>query len=181
MIAACMGAGSMAAAAGAAPSVPEPSGYRLDAYRSPVPETLAGATPVDTAAAESLWRRKAALFVDVMPRQLRPPNLPAGTVWHDKERRGIPGSTWLPNVGYGDLSDDADRYFRDGLASVSGGDKHKPLLFYCLANCWMSWNAARRAMAYGYTHVIWYREGTDGWEAAGLPLEVHLPAGTEPY
>ena len=34
----------------------------------------------------------------------------------------------------------------------------------------MSWNAARRALAYGYDQVIWYPEGTDGWRAAGLPL-----------
>jgi PQQ-dependent catabolism-associated CXXCW motif protein len=44
------------------------------------------------------------------------------------------------------------------------------VVFYCLADCWMSWNAAKRAAAWGYTRVYWYRDGTDGWAAAKLPL-----------
>jgi rhodanese-related sulfurtransferase len=34
----------------------------------------------------------------------------------------------------------------------------------------MSWNAAKRALSYGYTNVAWYPEGTDGWQRANLPL-----------
>ncbi len=29
--------------------------------------------------------------------------------------------------------------------------------------------------AIGYSNVAWYREGTDGWLAAGLPLEDATP------
>jgi PQQ-dependent catabolism-associated CXXCW motif protein len=50
------------------------------------------------------------------------------------------------------------------------------VVFYCLADCWMSWNAAKRAASWGYREVLWYRDGTDGWEAAGLPTEVLHPA-----
>ena len=39
----------------------------------------------------------------------------------------------------------------------------------------MSWNAAKRALALGYTRVAWYPEGTDGWAADGLPLEARTP------
>ena len=39
----------------------------------------------------------------------------------------------------------------------------------------MSWNAAKRALALGYKNVGWYPEGTDGWKAAGLPLESAEP------
>jgi hypothetical protein len=39
----------------------------------------------------------------------------------------------------------------------------------------MSWNAAKRAQSFGYTQFNWYPEGTDGWEAAGLPLEEKRP------
>jgi rhodanese-related sulfurtransferase len=39
----------------------------------------------------------------------------------------------------------------------------------------MSWNAAKRALSYGYTNIAWYREGTDGWAAALLPLEEVQP------
>jgi rhodanese-related sulfurtransferase len=34
----------------------------------------------------------------------------------------------------------------------------------------MSWNAAKRALSYGYSNVVWYPEGTDGWELEDLPL-----------
>ena len=39
----------------------------------------------------------------------------------------------------------------------------------------MSWNAAKRALTYGYSQVYWFPEGTDGWDAAGLPLEPSEP------
>jgi PQQ-dependent catabolism-associated CXXCW motif protein len=68
-----------------------------------------------------------------------------------------------------------ERYFRDNLARLSQGDKARAMLFYCQANCWMSWNAAKRAISYGYSRVYWYPEGTDGWAAAGLPTETGEP------
>jgi rhodanese-related sulfurtransferase len=39
----------------------------------------------------------------------------------------------------------------------------------------MSWNAAKRALAFGYSNVAWYRDGTDGWERADLPLAEAQP------
>jgi rhodanese-related sulfurtransferase len=39
----------------------------------------------------------------------------------------------------------------------------------------MSWNAAKRALQLGYSNIAWYREGTDGWLAAGLPLVTITP------
>lgn len=158
------------------PVPPEPSGYRMDGYRSPTPATLHGARVLDTPAAEALWRSGMAVFVDVMPRPVRPPNLPAGTIWKDAPRRHLPGSVWLLNVGYGALAPEMEAFFRDSLTRLTGGDTAKPLAFYCRQACWMSWNAAKRAMAWGYASVAWYPDGTDGWDAAGLPTE---PA--EPY
>ncbi len=81
----------------------------------------------------------------------------------------------MPNVGYGELSAEFELYFRDNLARLTGNDRSRPLVFYCEADCWMSWNAAKRALAYGYDMVIWYPEGTEGWRAAGLPLEAAEP------
>jgi PQQ-dependent catabolism-associated CXXCW motif protein len=157
------------------PPPPEPSGYKMDDYRSATPLTLQGARAVDTAQAEALWREKGAVFLDTMPRDRHPPNLPPGTVWRDKPRDHIPGSAWLANVGYGALTPEMDAYFQDALKAVSANDMSKPLLFYCRAACWMSWNAAKHAMALGYANVIWYAEGTDGWSKAGLPLERASP------
>jgi rhodanese-related sulfurtransferase len=39
----------------------------------------------------------------------------------------------------------------------------------------MSWNAAKRALALGYSNVAWYPEGTDAWFAALLPLQDATP------
>lgn len=156
-------------------SVPEPAGYRMEDYRAPTPATLQGATIIDTQTAERLWRAKSAIFLDVLPRPEKPANLPAGTIWRDKPRPHIPGSLWLANTGYGALSADMDAYFRRGLETATGGDKAKAIVFYCLKDCWMSWNAAKRAMADAYTDVLWYPEGTDGWTAAKLPTELATP------
>ena len=155
--------------------VEEPAGYRMEEYKAPVPDTLKGAKVVDTKQAEALWRDKKAVFIDVMPNTPKPANLPAGTIWKDKVREDIAGSIWLANVGYGAIPEDTADYFRRGLEAVTASDKSKPILFYCMTDCWMSWNAARRAVEWGYSSVIWYPPGADGWQSAGLPLEENRP------
>jgi PQQ-dependent catabolism-associated CXXCW motif protein len=154
----------------------EPPTYRTENYRAPTPATLMGARVVTTAEAEAIWKRGGAAFVDVLPRAPRPANLPAGTIWRDKQRLDIPGSIWLPDTGYGELASATEQYFRAGLREITNGDQTKELVVYCLRNCWMSWNAAKRAMAMGYVNVAWYPDGTDGWEEAGLPLTEAKPA-----
>ena len=156
----------IAAAASDAP--PEPAGYRMEDYRSPTPATLQGATVMSTNDARIHWERHDAVFVDVLPQVPRPAGLPATIIWREKPREDVPGSVWLPDTGYGALAPVMEHYFAQGLELASGGDRNRMLVFYCLANCWMSWNAAKRALAYGYTNVAWYPEGTDGWERARL-------------
>src|SRR5882757_10397553 len=112
-------------------NAPEPEGYRTDNYRAAVPATLAGARVLATGEAEAIWRAGAGVFIDVLPRPPKPPNLPAGTVWRDKPRLNIPGSIWLPDTGYGTLAEATEDYFRQGLAKASGGDKAKLLVVYC--------------------------------------------------
>ncbi|MGY8680539.1 PQQ-dependent catabolism-associated CXXCW motif protein [Bradyrhizobium sp. UFLA05-153] len=146
----------------------EPEGYRTDNYRAPVPATLAGARVLTTAEAEAIWHEKSGTFIDVMPRPPKPKNLPAGTIWRDTPRFDIPGSIWLPDTGYGALPPAMEDYFRRGLERASHGSKSALLVIYCLADCWMSWNAAKRALGYGYANIAWYPEGTDGWERARL-------------
>lgn len=165
----------MAAGVAHGESVPEPEGYRTSEYRAPTPATLTGALVVTTAEAEALWKAGNAIFVDVMPRAPRPANLPAGTIWRDKPHQNIPGSVWLPDTGYGALAPATEEYLRRNLARVTKGNPAKLLVIYCLRDCWMSWNAAKRALAMGYTNVAWYPEGTDGWADALLPLEDSKP------
>jgi PQQ-dependent catabolism-associated CXXCW motif protein len=157
-------------------AVPEPPGYRNQDYRAPTPATLAGARVVTTDQAEALWRDGTAVFVDVLPRAPRPPNLPAGTIWRDRPRANIPGSIWLPDTGYGELAPSTQDYLRRNIERVTGGDRLKLLVIYCLRDCWMSWNAAKRVLAMGYVNVAWYPEGTDGWADALLPVADAQPA-----
>jgi PQQ-dependent catabolism-associated CXXCW motif protein len=153
---------------------PEPDSYRQSDYRGPTPTTLKGARVLSTDEAAAIWRAGEAAFIDVLPQAPRPKNLPADVVWRDKPRSDIPGSLWLPDTGYGELAPVMLDYFRRGLDKALGG-RPRPLVFYCLADCWMSWNAAKRALALGYTNVAWYPGGSDGWAAAGLPIEKRTP------
>jgi PQQ-dependent catabolism-associated CXXCW motif protein len=154
---------------------PEPDGYWTGEYRASTPATLQGARVVTTAEAKQLWDGKNAVFVDVMPRAPRPANLPAGTIWRERPRQNIPGSIWLPDTGYGELAPVTERYLRDNLTRATGGDRRTLLVIYCLKDCWMSWNAAKRALTMGYPNVVWYPDGTDGWAAADLPLQPSTP------
>jgi PQQ-dependent catabolism-associated CXXCW motif protein len=158
-----------------AQEVPEPPGYRMGAYRTPTPATLSGARVLSTDEVRVLWESKEAAFIDVLPYPPKPAGLPAGTIWHPRPRFDIPGSVWLPDTGYGELAPAIESYFRDGLAAAAGHDPERMVVFYCLRDCWMSWNAAKRAIIMGYPRVGWYPEGTDGWEEAHLPLEQRVP------
>ncbi len=163
---------SFAASAGAPP--PEPDSYRQSDYRAPTPASLKGARVLTTEEVAALWRAGGATFMDVLPQPPRPSGLPADVVWRDKPRFDIPGSIWLPDTGYGELAPVILAYFRRGLDKALSA-RPRPLVFYCLKDCWMSWNAAKRALALGYSDVAWYPEGADGWAAAGLPLERRIP------
>ncbi len=118
-----------------------------------------------------LWKAGQTAFIDVLPRAPKPKNLPKGTIWHEKPRLSIPGSLWLPNVGYGRIAEVTADYFRTILAKATGGDRKHAVLFFCLDECWMSWNAAKRALEYGYETVYWYPDGTDGWTFEDYPVE----------
>ncbi len=163
----------LAPLAGAGEAVPEPADYRTDDYQSPVPLTLRGATVLTADEAADLWNKDGAIFIDVYPRAPKPKNLPGSTFWRDPVHRSIEGAYWLPDVGYGGLSNKVDAYFRTALERLTGGDREKAVVFYCLKDCWMSWNAAKRALEVGYRNVLWFRDGTDGWQELGYPL-VHL-------
>ena len=109
-------------------------------------------------------------FLDTLPRRKKPPNLPAGTIWVDEVHQTIIGATWLYDTGYDRISSVEETRLSDGLARATAGDKAAPVVIFCKADCWMSWNAANRAVAQGYTGVNWYPEGVDGWVMAGGDL-----------
>ena len=162
----------LAGAASAQPApeaVPEPEGFRGEPYRAPVPATLQGATVIGPAEAAALHARGVP-FVDALPRQKRPEGLPAGTIWNAEIHRTIPGAVWLYDTGYDRISTVEETRLAKGLAQVTKDDKAAPVVIFCKADCWMGWNAAKRAVAMGYSAVNWYPEGVDGWLATGGAL-----------
>jgi len=129
--------------------------------------------------AMKLWRAGRTIFIDIFPRAPKPGNLHKETVWRPMPHKNIPGSHWIANVGFGVLSPELQSYFQRSLARLTNDNKAAAILFYCLADCWMSWNAAKRALALGYKTVFWYPEGTDGWAAFGGRLERSEPLPME--
>jgi rhodanese-related sulfurtransferase len=72
----------------------------------------------------------------------------------------------------GSFDDTIQREFGKFLQQKTGGNKAMPLVFYCQSTqCWMSYNAALRAIRLGYTNVLWYRGGVEAWQMAGQPLQ----------
>jgi PQQ-dependent catabolism-associated CXXCW motif protein len=150
-------------AAGAKPKFDEVTGYRISRYRAAPPDTVPGGIRVTTEETEQIFKDGSAIFIDVMPSYGPGFDLQSGKWRMTRPRSNIPGSTWLPDVGLGRLSSALENYFADNLGRLTSGDKNKPLLFYCQSDCWMAWNAIKRAAALGYTKLYWYPEGTDGW------------------
>jgi len=155
-----------------AATVPEPEGYRGPPYLAPVPATLAGAQVVTTPTAQIL-HSGGAVFIDVLPHARKPEGLPEDTLWLDTVHDSIPGAVWLPDTGYEALPPETEIFFRDRLTALADGTK--PLVIFCKRDCWMSWNAAKRAVEWGLKPVIWYPDGVDGWAEASQPLEPATP------
>ncbi len=169
---------SAAGFAQAAPAVDDTAlfsaeGYRQAYYRSPTPETVEGARTLTTAGLQAqLARDPRTALIDVYRRQWL-----FGQFIEDEPHANLPGSVWLANTGDGHLQAQWAAYFRDNLERLSQGNPQWPLVFYCRSDCWLGWNAVKRAHAMGYTNLYWYRDGVDAWEQAGLPLQ---PATPEP-
>jgi quinoprotein dehydrogenase-associated probable ABC transporter substrate-binding protein/PQQ-dependent catabolism-associated CXXCW motif protein len=162
-------------------AVPEPIGYRLDNYRAPTPRTLRGAEVLDTAGLRRLLAEQRPVLVDVMPHPRKPPGRDADLLWIEPKRSDLPGSVWLPNTGLGELPPSTARWFAERLERLTGGDRDRPVVFYCDRDCWMSWNAARRAVVeLGYRRVHWYPDGIQGWAEAGLELVPAVPEAEPP-
>jgi PQQ-dependent catabolism-associated CXXCW motif protein len=154
-----------------ATSLFSPQGYRIADYRSPLPDAPPAGQRIDIPDLQRLIRVADPILIDVLAITLRQESTDFGLSWLPAAtRRHIPGSVWLPNVGYGDLEPCLRDWFAQQLRHLSGSDTSRPLIFYCVTDCWMSWNAVKRAAELGYRNLYWYPEGSDGWADAGLPL-----------
>jgi PQQ-dependent catabolism-associated CXXCW motif protein len=165
----------LSSALAAAPEFDAATGYRIARYRSPVTVAVVGGTRITAAEVDGLVRDQAAVLIDVMPSEGAGPDPQTGAWRLSKTRQNIPGSVWLPDVGKGELSVEMDGYFRDNLAKLTATDKTRAVIIYCQADCWMSWNAIKRAASYGYTQLYWFAEGSDGWRDWDGRFETAIP------
>ncbi|BBB28032.1 rhodanese-like domain-containing protein [Neptunomonas japonica] len=139
-------------------------GYRLFRYRSPTPKQHDQAITVSTQQLVTLLKQlPAPILLDVQPLIWK-----SGFFIEKEPRLHIPSSYWLPNVGQGELEEAWADYFLQYLQDLTQGRQDYPIVIYCTADCWMSWNAVKRAAQWGYSHLYWYRDGSDGWQEADL-------------
>lgn len=133
---------------------------RLANVHAPTPREIPGAQVIRTDALRQRLRAPEdarPLLFDVL-----------GGVAHDS----LPGAIWLPGAGRGESYTDAiQAQLARVLKTASRGDAGRPLVFFCQGpECWLSYNAALRAVALGYREVYWYRGGIEAWLAAKEPL-----------
>ncbi len=135
---------------------------RLSGYHAPTPREVPKARTIGTVELKALLERDPqVVLVDVLG------NPPHPT---------LPGAAWLPNAGLGDFFGGETAKLEAALDKLSGGDRERPLVFFCLsAECWLSYNASLRALAFGYRNVIWYRGGVEAWKAANYPMSLSVP------
>ena len=137
--------------------VPPTRVLRTVGYHSPTPLQIPGGKVVTTGELKALLEREPRPYlIDVL-----------GGGFH----RTLAGAFWMIGAGAGDMSKDEEARFAKAIAAFAGGDKNRPLAFFCVdVECWLSYNTALRAVRLGYTSVMWFRGGIAAWRAAELPM-----------
>jgi PQQ-dependent catabolism-associated CXXCW motif protein len=142
--------------------VPPPRGLHSGAMHGPTPASIPGGRLITTPALVALLRQAAGeggakpLVLDVL----------GGP-------EALPGAQYaVPAHQSGSFDDRTQREFGQYLQQATQGRPNTPLVFYCASTqCWMSYNAALRAIALGYRQVLWYRGGLQAWKQAGQPVQ----------
>lgn len=156
------------------------TGFRTSRYRAPLPQSVSGSQRIFAADVPALIKEQRALLIDVMAAEGAGFDPGTGAWRLSKLHDNIPGSVWLPDVGRGVLDARMDRFFRGALDRLTGGDRSRALIIYCQSDCWMSFNAIRRAVSYGYTQIYWLPEGIDGWRDWDGPVAAAVPEPVPP-
>ncbi len=159
-----------AAATAPAPESPvaEPADFWLGPVNAPVPGTLSGGTVIRANDLAALLKQRRAIVVDVSSAQQRPEKLAPQAVWMPPPHPVIPGGLWIAGAGAGAIDAGIDKLYRQRLAEATAHNLDHPVVVYCHERCWLSWNAAKRAIRYGYRKVYWFPDGIEGWRAAGF-------------
>lgn len=132
---------------------------RIKNYEGPTPTTITGAHTITTPQLRDLLASaNPPLLIDVLG---------------GSPQDSLPGAVLFTQAGLGNsYSDQVQQRLAGHLAQLTHGNLRAPIVFFCLSKtCWLSHNAAVRAVALGYSNVLWYRGGRNAWIAAGLPME----------
>lgn len=155
------------------PALFDAEGYRTARYRAVVPAAPEGVRRIEFEEVRRLLRTHVP-FIDTTPAEggMRD----AEGRWRLAEAHfTIPGAHWFPESGRSPIDPAIERWWLGGLAHLTHGRRDRPVVLFCLADCWMSWNAALRAHRAGYTQVLWYADGIDGWKEHGQKLHSATP------
>lgn len=168
---------ALAAASGAA-LASEPfdrDGYRTGQYRAPVTLPIEGIRAIRTADVAALMARHRAVLIDVYPAESG--HFDASVMrWQNAQARdSLPGAHWYPDAGRSPIDPALASRFRQRVITLARRFPRASIVVFCRADCWMSWNAARRLHRWGMGRIVWYADGTDGWAEAGRPLAPATP------
>jgi PQQ-dependent catabolism-associated CXXCW motif protein len=138
---------------------------RQQPYHAPTPKDIPGAQVVSTVQLLAmLTSADPPLLVDVLS---------------GEGHLTLAGAKWIAGAGRGsNFLDPVQSLLAQLLGQLTGGNKAKPVVFFCAnSQCWLSYNAALRAAVAGFSKVYWYRGGIDSWVEAGLPTAKTVAAG----
>ena len=142
------------------------TGMRTERYQAPLPDDIPPPARVADFAQLLMLQRAGALLVDVYALQ-NPRYDELDGSWDVRNARSsLPGAVWLPETGRGSLAEGIAEYLETQLAKHAVG---RPVVVFCNADCWMSWNAAQRVAALGY-ETWWWPLGIHGWTDEGREL-----------
>jgi len=131
-------------------------------HAAPTPLAIPGAQLITTRELKAL----------LAPNAMRPPLLI--DVMGEESHQSVywEGLVWLPGAGRGSSFDDElQGRLAQALERATGGNRARMLVFFCAnPRCWLSYNAALRAVRLGYSDVRWYRGGVHAWGVAGGDL-----------
>jgi PQQ-dependent catabolism-associated CXXCW motif protein len=139
--------------------VPAANTIRTGNYEAPTPTRIGGAAVITTPRLRDMMLApKRPILIDVLG---------------GNPTMSLPGAIWLRGAGLGTgFGDEVQQRLAARLMELTGGDKSRAMVFFCLSRtCWLSYNAALRAVSLGYRNVMWYRGGRNAWIAAGLTME----------
>ena len=132
---------------------------RLEDHASPTPREIPGARTIATSELRRLLQAPLSerpLLFDVL----------------GEAHLSLPGAIWIPGAGRGaSFEDELQTRLARLLQFMTAGNRDRMLVFFCTGpRCWLSYNAALRAVRLGYSAVYWYRGGIEAWGAGGGAL-----------